>query len=255
MKYRLRNLLIALGLAAVAAVLVSVYVTQYKHHVDSGQAGSVVYVANRDIAVGTPGDELIDGKYLRKATVERLNVVAGAISQPGEIAKSYVTEPIYKDEQVSLRRFGQPGAEGMRGQLTGSQRAIELDAKPSQVLSGTLKTGDKVDVVSTWPDPEGSSHHVARVVLRDLLVLSAPETGALRTGVASNANATVTVTLRVTDTQAIKLFFMVKNGEWSLTMRPPTKAGDSGETLKDGDTIARENVSPGVYSNAMRGTN
>ncbi len=252
MTYRLRNMLIALGLAAVAAVLVSVYVTQYKHHVQNSQSGVVVYVAARDIAAGTPGNELIDGKYLRKATVERLNVVAGAISAPSEIAKSYVTEPIYKDEQLSLRRFGQPGAAGVRGQLSGNQRAIELDAKPSQVLSGELKTGDKVDVVSTWADPEGSSHHVARVVLRDLLVLNAPETGPLRSGIASNANSTVNVSLRVTDTQAIKLFFVVKNGEWSLALRPPTKAGDSGETLKDSNTLAADGIGSAVYGAVMK---
>jgi len=254
MTYRLRNLLIALGLAAVAAVLVSVYVTQYKHHVENGQSGVVVYVAARDIAAGTPGNEVIDGKYLRKATVERLNVVAGAISAPSEIARSYVTEPIYKDEQLSLRRFGQPGAEGMRGLMTGSQRAMELDAKPSQVLSGTLKTGDKVDVVATWSNPEGSSHHVGKVALRDLLVLNAPETGALRTGIASSGNTSVTVTLRVTDTQANKLFFLVKNGEWSLALRPPTRAGDSAETIKDGATIASESVGSAAYNRAMQGT-
>ncbi|MGD0272654.1 MAG: Flp pilus assembly protein CpaB [Gaiellaceae bacterium] len=254
MTYRLRNLLIALGLAAVAAVLVSVYVTQYKHHVESGQSTVQVYVAARDIAAGTPGDELIDGKYLSKDSVERRNVVPGAISAPSEISQSYATEPIYAGEQLTLRRFGRPGAEGMRGQLTGSQRAIELDAKPSQVLSGTLKTGDKVDVVATWSNPEGSSHHVGRVLLRDLLVLSAPEGGVLRSGVASNSNATVTVTLRVTDTQANKLFFMVKNGEWSLALRPPTRAGDSAETIKDADTIASEGVDSAAYNRAMRGT-
>ena len=144
MTYRTRNLLIAFALAALAAVLVSVYVTQYKNHVESGQKNVAVYVAARDIPAGTPGNELIDGNYLRKTTIER---------------------------------FGTAGAEGLRGQLSSTQRAIELDASPSQVLSGALKTGDHVDVVATWSLPEGSSHHVSRVVLRDLLVLAAPDTG------------------------------------------------------------------------------
>ena len=254
MTYRLRNLLIALGLAAVAAVLVSVYVTQYKHHVENGQSSVQVYIAARDIPAGTPGDQLISGNYLRRDSVERRNVVPGAISAPSEVAQSYATEAIYTGEQLTLRRFGQPGAEGVRGQLTGNQRAIEIDAKPSQALSGTLKTGDKVDVVGTWANPEGSSHHVGRVVLRDLLVLSAPETGVLKTGVGGNPNATVTVTLRVTDTQANKLFFLVQNGAWSLMLRPPTKAGDSAETINDAGTIASDGVGSAAYNRAMRGT-
>jgi Flp pilus assembly protein CpaB len=254
MTYRLRNLLIALGLAAVAAVLVSVYVTQYKHHVENGQSSVQVYVATRDIPAGTPGDQLISGNYLHKDSVERRNVVPGAISAPSEIARSYATEAIFSGEQLTLRRFGQPGVEGERGQLTGNQRAIEIDAKPSQALSGTLKTGDKVDVVGTWSNPEGSSHHVGRVVLRGLLVLDAPESSVLKTGVGGNPNTTVTVTLRVTDTEANRLFFLVQNGEWSLMLRPPTRAGDSPETIIDGGTMASNGVGSAAYNRAMQGT-
>jgi Flp pilus assembly protein CpaB len=254
MTYRLRNLLIALGLAAIAAVLVSVYVTQYKHQVENGKTTVKVYVAARDIAAGTPGDELIDGKFLRKDSVERRNRVPGAVTATSEISSSYVTEPIYAGEQVSLRHFGKAGAEGVRGQLSGAQRAIELDATPAQSLAGTLKEGDHVDVVATWANPEGSPHHVAKVIVRDALVLQAPETGVLRTGVGGGSNTTVKVTLRITDAQSVKLFFVVENGEWTLTLRPPTRAGDSAETLKDSDSVASEGVSSGVYDRAMKGT-
>jgi Flp pilus assembly protein CpaB len=254
MTYRLRNLLIALGLAAIAAVLVSAYVTQYKHHVQNGQSTEKVYVATRDIAAGTPGDELIDGKYVRKQAVERLNVIPGAISKPSEIASSYVTGTIYQGEQLSPRRFGQAGAEGARGQLSGSQRAMEVDGVASQLLAGTLKTGDKVDVVGTWAVPEGSSHHVSKVVMRDILVLSAPSSGATKSGVGSNSASTLTVQLRVTDTQANKLFFMAKNGEWSLTLRPPTHAGDSPESLWDAVTVAAQGISAATFQREMQGT-
>jgi len=256
MTYRLRNILIALGLAIVAAILVSVYVTQYKNHVDSGQSGAPVYVAARDIPSGTPGDELISGKYLRKESVKRVNVVRGAITNPKEIAARYVTEAIYEGDQVSLRRFGDSGAAGARGQLTGAQRALELDAKPAQVLAGSLKAGDHVDVVATWTAPEGGSHHVSKIVLRDILVLAGPpETGSSHSSVTSSSNDTTTVQLRVTDAQATKLFYLAKNGEWSLTMRPPVKAGDGAETLQDAKTIAAAGVGGAVYQQAMQGAN
>lgn len=255
MTYRLRNILIALGLAVIAAILVSIYVTQYKNHVENGQSGTIVYVAARDIPSGTPGDELIDGKYLRKESVKRVNKVSGAITSPKQVAASYVTEPIYQGDQLSLRRFGEPGAEGARGQLTGAQRAVEIDAKPAQVLAGSLKTGDHVDVLATWPAPEGSSHHVSKIVLRDLLVLAAPDAGSSHSSVTSSSSGTTTVQLRVTDTQATKLFFVVRNGEWTLAIRPPVRAGDSSETLADAKTIAAEGLGGSVYRKAMQGTN
>jgi Flp pilus assembly protein CpaB len=255
MTYRLRNILIALGLAIIAAILVSVYVTQYKNHVENGQSGADVYVAARDIPNGTPGADLIDKKYLRKESVKRLDLVRGAITDTKQIAARYVIEPIYEGDQLSLRRFGEAGAEGARGQLTGAQRAVEIDAKPAQVLAGTLKTGDHVDVVATWPAPEGSSHHVSKVVLRDLLVLGAPEGGSSGGSVTSSSSGTTTVQLRVTDTQSAKLFFVVKNGEWTLAIRPPARAGDSSEALHDAITIAKEGVGAAVYQQAMQGAN
>lgn len=95
---------------------------------------------------------------------------------------------------------------------------------------------------------------MSKVVLRDLLVLAAPDTGLASASATSNPNATATVQLRVTDTQATKLFFMVKNGEWMLALRPPTRAGDSSETLEDAKTIAAEGVGAAVYQKAMQGT-
>jgi Flp pilus assembly protein CpaB len=251
MTYRLRNLLIAIGLAIVAAVLVSVYVTQYKHHVQNGESTVQVYVAARDIPTGTSGSELIDGKYLRKESVERRNLVTGWISKTSQIADSYVTTPIYQDEQLSLRHFGQAGAQGARGQITGGQRAIEIEADPPQVLSGTLEAGDHVDVVANWTLPEGSSHHVSKIVLRDVLVLSAPGQTKTNSGVAGSSNNKVDVQLRVADTQLPKLFWVMQNGDWSLALRPPTKAGDGATTLKDSKTIAKEGVPGSVFNGVM----
>ena len=254
MTYRLRNILIAIGLAVIAAILVSVYVTQYKNHVENGQSGADVYVAARDIPNGTPGAELIDGKYLRKESVKRLDLVRGAITDTKQIAARYVIEPIYEGDQLSLGRFGEAGAEGAGGQLTGAQRAVEVDAKPSQVLAGSLKAGDHVDVVATWSAPEGGSHHVSKIVLRDILVLAAPEGGSSSSSV-TGGDLGATVQLRVTDTQATKLFYLVKNGDWMLALRPPVRAGDSPETLQDAKTIAAEGVGGSVYQQAMQGTN
>jgi Flp pilus assembly protein CpaB len=250
MTYRLRNLLIALGLAVVAAILVSVYVTQYKHHVQNGQSTSQVYVASRDIPTGTAGTDLVDGKYIRKESVENRNLVPGWISKTSQIEDSYVTAPIYQGEQLTLRQFGQAGAQGARGQITGGQRAIEIEADPPQVMSGTLESGDHVDIVANWALPEGSSHHVSKIVLRDVLVLSAPDQTKGNSGVGGAGNK-VDVQLRVADAQLPKLFWVMQNGDWSLALRPPTKAGDRATKLDDWKTIAKEGVSGSTFNGVM----
>jgi Flp pilus assembly protein CpaB len=96
---------------------------------------------------------------------------------------------------------------------------------------------------------------VSKIVLRDILVLDAPATASSSSSVTGGASGTTTVQLRVTDTQATKLFFLAKNGEWSLALRPPVRAGDSSEVLTDSMTIASEGVGGSVYRQAMQGTN
>ena len=57
MAYRARNIMIAVALAAVAALLTSFYVTSYKRHVQRGEDHVTVLVAKKDIAEGTTGAE------------------------------------------------------------------------------------------------------------------------------------------------------------------------------------------------------
>ena len=58
MAYRARNILIAVALAAVAALLTSFYVTSYKRHVQRGEDHVTVLVAKSDISVGSSGADV-----------------------------------------------------------------------------------------------------------------------------------------------------------------------------------------------------
>ncbi len=80
MNYRAKNIGIAVALAALAAILTSVYVVNYKRHVQNGEGKVTVLVAARDIPAGTSGADVVDQKMLKEQTVPRKAVVAGAIS-------------------------------------------------------------------------------------------------------------------------------------------------------------------------------
>src|SRR4051795_4840456 len=174
MNYRVKNIGIAVALAALAAILTSVYVVNYKRHVQNGEDKVPVFVAAHDIPAGTSGAEVIDQHMLEKVTVPKKAIVAGAISSPDQLSQYIATQDVYEGEQVSTRRFAPPTEQGIRSQIKGTQRAYELAGDSNQLLAGTLKDGDHVDVVGNWSvkvkGGSGEDHHVTRVILRNILV-------------------------------------------------------------------------------------
>jgi Flp pilus assembly protein CpaB len=236
MNYRVRNIGIAVGLAALAAVLTSVYVVNYKRHVQNGEEKVPVLVAARDIPAGTSGADVIDQKFLKKQTVLRKAVVAGAISSPDDLARYVATQDVYEGEQVSTRRFALPKDQGIRSQIKGTQRAYQLEGDPNQTLAGTLKAGDHVDVVGSWE--LNDTQTVSRVVLRNLLVLTAPDAASGGEVVTSPGSGGEVVQIRVTDAQSQKLIWIENNsadhgGGWPLQLRPPSNSLDSSNTYQD----------------------
>src|SRR4051812_35421588 len=147
---KLWQIVAAVGLALLAVLLTTFYVTNYKRHVQHGQANVSVYVAAKDIPVDTQGVQLLSGTWLTEQSVPRRQVVPGAISSPDQLRDLIATEPIYAGEQVTTRHFGTPSERGVRSQLKGTQRAFELDGDQHQLLAGTLRAGDHVDLVGAW---------------------------------------------------------------------------------------------------------
>jgi Flp pilus assembly protein CpaB len=244
MNYRVKNIGIAVALAALAAILTSVYVVNYKRHVQNGEDKVPVFVAARDIPAGTSGAEVVDQHMLKKVTVPKKAIVAGAISSPDQLSQYIATQDVYEGEQVTTRRFAPPREQGIRAQIKGTQRAYQVEGDQHQLLAGTLKAGDHVDVVASWPikNPgQGASSDeavVSRVVLRDLLVLTPADAGTGSSAVTASSQQSAFVQLRMTDWQAQKMIWVQKNSEdngqgWHLSLRPPNGSLDSANTYMD----------------------
>ena len=236
MTYRARNIVLAVALAVVAALLTGFYVTNYKRTVQHGEHHVSVYVAAKDIPAGTSGADVASGGYLQKESVPRRARVPGAITQPSQIDKYVAKDTVYAGEQVSTRRFTTTHNAGVRGQLKGPQRAIQVTGNATQLLAGTLKPGDHVDLVGNFKLNDSGSNAFSRVVLRDLLVLQAPAAVG-SAGKLDPNQQNVTAMLRVTDTQVQKFWFTVNNADgkalgWSLDLRPAVDPTDSPEVLE-----------------------
>src|SRR2546422_6843234 len=126
MAYRARNILIAVALAAVAALLTSFYVTSYKRHVQRGEDHVTVLVAKQDIDPGTTGEEaarlLVSEDVPRKAR----DRMAGAITKPDQLTGLVATQKILQGDVVTTRRFGTQTELGVRAQLKGTLRGFEV---------------------------------------------------------------------------------------------------------------------------------
>jgi len=249
MTYRARNLFAAIGLAVLAALLVGFYVSNYKRTVQHSQQNVTVWVAAKDIPEGTSGSDVLSNGYVKQEQVLRQSVVPGAITSDKQIERLVAAQPTYAGEQISLTRFSTAAIEGIRGVLRGPLRAMQIAGDPNQTLAGTLRTGDRVDVVANIKYGANNSQQQAvdRIVLRNIRVLRAPDasTGA---HLGSPTGGDSSVLLAVTDTQVQKLFYVMKNADWTLELRPIVKATDSPETVETQQTI----ISDGLSSRQLR---
>ncbi len=153
--YRIRNIVIAAALAAAAVLLTVVYVTSARNDTAAGKKNVTVYVPSKDFAVGTAGSKIAGS--LDKQTVARKNAAPEAISSPAQLKGLYLTQPVYKGEQLTLNRFALPKEQGIRAKLIGTQRAVQVPGTADQVLAGTLVVGDRVDVVASLKDPKDNT--------------------------------------------------------------------------------------------------
>jgi Flp pilus assembly protein CpaB len=182
---------------------------------------------------------------VEKSEIVRRSVVPGAISNPDQVGELVTTQPIYAGEQVSTRRFATQSQRGIKAQLTGVQRAIEVDGNQHSLLSGVLQKGDKVDLVATFSAGGTNGVFVTRIVLRDLEVLRAPANADAEEKITSagDRGGGFNVILKVTDTQVQKLHWVYTAAEeWHLELRPGIDGADSPENVESWYSVLREGV-------------
>lgn len=263
MTYQLKNVVIAVALGLLAAALTTVYVTNYRKHVQHDAQSVGVLVAATDIPSGTTGAAIVAGHMLKQVSVPRTALVPGAIANPDQILRLVSVDQVMTGEQISTRRFGNSNQLGVRAQLHGTLRAVQISADPNQVLAGTLRAGDHVDLVGNMKveNETGQPKHYDRVVLRNLLVLRAPVVADGKSADLSNGNQKYSVMLAVTDSQSAKLTFVEKNadpnaapdGGWALELRPVANAADSPDNIESIETILLDGLSPAERARVLGG--
>ena len=265
MTYRIRNIGLAIGLAIVAALLVLFYVNNYRRTVQQAEEPVQVYVAAVDIAEGTSGADVLDGDMLATEDVARRSVAPGAIANPSQIEELIAADAIYAGEQVTTRRFTREEEIGIRSQISGTTRAFQLSGDQHQLLVGTLQAADRIDVVTSikyrvdsFDEESGAAsgsrdRTASRVVPRDILVLKVAESQVTTQKITNPGNSPLSVTLALSDSQVQKLSFVIRNGEWSLQLRPTDDPADSAESVETVESVLGDGLKPNQLSQLING--
>jgi Flp pilus assembly protein CpaB len=251
-KSRIRSLALPLGLAALAAVLVGMYVVSYRKGVTHGAGLVKVLVASRDIPAGTEGSSVAGGGYLKSQTVPRRAVVPGSVTSGAPLTSLVTAGPIYKGEQITLRQFKPIAQGGIFAKFSGSQRAVVVPGEPRQLLAGTVSDGDRVDVVANAKYSFGSlKRATSRVVLRNLLVLKAPEESSSND---TSGQQTASATIAMTDKESQTMLWAMSNANWFLALRPTARPRNSRPSLDTLYSVLGRGLPVGTAQKHIAGT-
>jgi Flp pilus assembly protein CpaB len=117
------------------------------------------------------------------------------------------------------RRHPPPGADGGGDGAVGHNLVGDSEVEPK--ASGTLRAGDRVDVIAALPAGTDSTIKPSKILLKNVRVLRPAQEVTTTPKLGSGGvDQTLSVLLSVADKDAQKLFYAMENGEWTLALRP-----------------------------------
>lgn len=249
MSYSVRNIVIALILAVVAAGLVIMYTSNVQHNADKSIKTTTVVVSKGDIVAGTPLNTLVDGGAFTTRQVATKDVVPGAFTSVKSLNTSLATATnITAGAQITPAMFSDSKDTAIVNQIHGTMRAVQLAFNANRVLGGTLKAGDHVDIYGemTIQASQNNSKYqqqtVAGRIITNVEVLSTYDTGVATEPLtsASGANSASgtdngeggdAVIVAVPQNLLPDLMLIRADGEFWMALRPSHGAQDTGASV------------------------
>jgi Flp pilus assembly protein CpaB len=206
--------------ALLAALVLVVFLQQYRRSLGADTKPVTVLVAKSLIEKGSSGTVMAERSIFQTAQVRKSELKNGAIADPALLRGKVAVDDIYPGEQLVVSDFA-PATGGVHDRIQGDDRGISLPLDNSHGMIGDVQAGDHVDVFAVLGGgPAAGGVNGARSVLvtlmRDLVVLRAPK--AAKGGAGSTQ--TQQVVLRATEAQAAKLAWASDNAKIWLVLRP-----------------------------------
>jgi Flp pilus assembly protein CpaB len=209
-------LALAIGAAAVAALLLVVYLRSYRNSVRADAQPASVLVAKKLIEKGTPGTLVAENGLYQVSRIPQEQLKDGAIADPAALRGHVASADIYPGQQFTVADFVTPTSNSMSAQITGTERAIAVSLDSAHGLVGPLVSGDHVDAYVNLGG--GGQSPILKFLASDILVLSAPGQSSGNTSGGNN------VVLRVPAGRAPDFALANDTGKIWLTLRPQTNS-------------------------------
>lgn len=214
------SFVVAAAAAAIAAIALVAYLNNYKEDVRGGTLPTQVLVADRLIPKGTAGDVVATDRLFKPTTVSEDRAEATALPDASALAGKVATRDIFPGQQITATDFT-TGGDQLRGRLTGNQRALAVPVDEAHGLIGSVRTGDRVDVLGSFTGGNAAGRGVLRTIAQGVLVLKAPS------DVDENERGDQSVILRLSDKQSARLAYAADNGKIWFALRPPVGGQES----------------------------
>jgi Flp pilus assembly protein CpaB len=163
--------------AAIAIILLFIYLRSYRSSVDSGKRPMRVLVAAKLIARGTSGTLIGHQGLYRVTTVQKDELKVNAITDPAALNDRVAAADIYPGQQLTQNDFTTESPTAIPYQISGKQRAIAVPVDAVHGLIGQVSAGSFVDVyvsVSGGSAAGVSSSTLVSLLQPSVYVLVAP---------------------------------------------------------------------------------
>ncbi|HEX2110146.1 MAG TPA: Flp pilus assembly protein CpaB [Gaiellaceae bacterium] len=212
--------------AVLAAVILLAYLHRYRESVSASSQPMTILVAKDVIEKGTPGTSVASRDLYQVTSTPRSEVEEGAITDPDLLRGKVAVDDIYPGQQLTVSDFSAAGADALGNKLSEEQRAISIPVDAAHGMVGNVQAGDHVDVFAGFnvkrlradgtPDPDAEERPLAKLIVEDVVVVTAPEA---RAGFGGGTQ-TPSVTVRVDHEDAARIAFASDNGKVWLVLRP-----------------------------------
>lgn len=230
MRSKILILSVAVVLGLLAVLFGARYLESAKADIASGVEPVLVLVATRDVPAGTPAEDLLDQDFASEKEVPRQYVADGAISSLGSIKGKVLSVPLTRGEQLTSSRFKVAEEVGLNYAVPEGYVAISVPDNPARGVSGFIKPGDYVMVISSF-DPGELDEAVSKILIKKARVLATgkqtsqtvtpdedEETGGGMLGGTTETATVQTLTLAVTPVDAERLVFAQEVGSVWYTL-------------------------------------
>lgn len=213
---RRATVMLGIASAVLAAIVLLVYLNRYRESLNAGAEPTGVLVAKRLITKGTSAAVIGSQGLTDLLTIPKDQVKNGAIFDPATLKNRVASTDIYPGQQLTFADFSAFTTSAIPTRLVGDQRAISIPFDSSHGMIGQVAGGDHVDIYVGLNAEGETAGAVLKLLLHDVLVLSAPGAAGGGAGATNSSN----FVFQVKATQAPKLAFASDHGTLWVVLRP-----------------------------------